>query len=277
MPKPLQPISIAALALLALAPVALAQAIGEKTPPELAGVGVVEHLGAQLDLNLQFTAEDGYQHPLREYFASGRPVILNLLYYNCPMLCNLVLNGQVAALRKIDWTPGKEYEIVTISIDPTENYALAKSKKAGYLASYERPAPGWHFLTDYNGSVARLASQIGFGYKRDEATGQYAHAAVIYVITPEGKVSRYLYGINFKPFDIRLSLVEAAREKFGLSAEKFLLYCFHYDPVAKSYTLFARNVMRIGGALSLLVLGLALFFLWRRERLPSTYPMVNAK
>lgn len=269
--------SIAALALIALFTPAFAQVTGEQTPPELAGVEVEEHLGAQLDLDLQFTAEDGYQYPLRKYFASGRPVILNLVYYTCPMLCNLVLNGQVAALRKIDWTPGKEYEIVTISIDPTENYAIARSKKATYLESYERPAPGWHFLTDYNGSVARLAKQVGFSYKLDEKTGQYAHPAVIYVITPEGKVSRYLYGINFKPFDIRLALVEAAKEKFGLSAEKFLLYCFHYDPAAKSYTLFARNVMRIGGVLSMLILGLALFILWRRERLPSTHLMVNAK
>ncbi|HPT29284.1 MAG TPA: SCO family protein, partial [Bryobacteraceae bacterium] len=188
-----------------------------------------------------------------------------------------VLNGQVAALRKIDWTPGKEYEIVTISIDPTENYAIARSKKATYLESYARPAPGWHFLTDYNGSVARLAKQVGFNYKLDEKTGQYAHPAVIYAITPEGKVSRYLYGINFKPFDIRLALAEAAKGKSGMSAEKFLLYCFHYDPAAKSYTLFARNVMRFGGAASLLVLGFILFGLWRRERASSTHLMVNVK
>jgi protein SCO1/2 len=273
----LQQSSLATAIFIAFAALAAAQTAGEQTPHELEGVKVSEHLGAQLDLDLQFTAEDGYQHSLREYFQAGRPVILNLVYYTCPMLCNLVLNGQVAALRKIDSTPGKEFEIVTISIDPTENYAIARSKKATYLASYERPAPGWHFLTDYNGSTARLASQIGFNYKLDEKTGQYAHAAVIFVITPEGKVSRYLYGINFKPFDIRMALAEAAKGKFGSSIESFLLYCFHYDPVARSYTLFARNVMRIGGFFTLLILGLILFRLWRRDRAHSTHLMVNAK
>jgi protein SCO1/2 len=277
MHKLLQLSSLIALLAVVLAPAAVGQAVSTDKLHELEGVQVDEHLGAQIDLDLRFTAEDGYQHSLREYFSSGRPVILNLVYYTCPMLCNLVLNGQVAALRKIDWTPGKEYEVVTISIDPTENYAIAKSKKATYLESYERPAPGWHFLTDYNGSVARLASQVGFNYKLDERTGQYAHAAVIFVLTPEGKVSRYLYGINFKPFDIRLALVEAAKEKFGASFESFLLYCFHYDPAAKSYTLFARNIMRIGGLITLLILGLILLRLWRRDRAPSTPIMVNAK
>ncbi len=273
----LQQSSFVTALIVVFAALAGAQSAGEKPPPELEGVQVTEHLGAQIDLDLQFTAEDGYQHSLREYFKSGRPVILNLVYYTCPMLCNLVLNGQVAALRKIDWTPGKEFEIVTISIDPTENYGIARSKKASYLESYERPAPGWHFLTDYNGSTARLASQVGFNYKLDDKTGQYAHAAVIFVITPEGKVSRYLYGINFKPFDIRLALAEAAKEHFGASVESFLLYCFHYDPVARSYTLFARNVMRIGGFFTMLILGWILFRLWRRDRTLSTHLMVNAK
>ncbi len=277
MSRLLQQSSLAAALLLALASPAAAQAVSDQPLRELQGVQVVEHLGAQLDLDLQFTAEDGYQHSLREFFKPGRPVILNLVYYTCPMLCNLVLNGQVAALRKLDSTPGKEFEIVTISIDPTENYAIARTKKASYLESYARPAPGWHFLTDYNGSTARLASQIGFNYKLDEKTGQYAHAAVIFVITPEGKVSRYLYGINFKPFDIRLALAEAAKEHTGASLEKFLLYCFHYDPVARSYTLFARNVMRIGGFVTLLILGLILLRLWRRDRTPSTPLMVNVK
>lgn len=253
-------------ALLLAAHSAPAQRLAHETPAELAGVGVVERLGEQINLDLQFTAEDGYQKPLREYFASGRPVILNLVYYTCPMLCNLVLNAQTEAIRKIPWTPGKEYEIVTISIDPTENYGIARNKKAAYLTSFEREAPGWHFLADYNGSAARLAAQVGFGYKLDERTGQYAHSAVIFVLTPDGRVSRYLYGIKYKPLDIRLALAEAAEGKLGMTVEKFLLYCFHYDPDARSYTLFARNIMRGGGALLLLVMGFVLFRLWRRER-----------
>lgn len=273
---------LAAIALLfsVALPVRAQQPIpSDKVPGELEGVGVVEHLGTQVNLDLQFMAEDGYQKPLREYFKSGRPVILNLVYYTCPMLCNLVLNAQTEAIRQMPWTPGKEYEIVTISIDPTENYGIARNKKAAYLASFEREAPGWHFLADYNGNVARLAQQVGFGYKLDERTGQYAHSAVIFVLTPEGKISRYLYGIKFKPMDIRLALAEASKGKSGMSVEKVLLYCFHYDPDAKSYTLFARNFMRGGGVLMLLILGFVLYRFWRRERASSSHApaMVNSK
>ena len=152
-----------------------------------------------MDLDLTFIAEDGYPVKLRDYFDKGKPVLLNLVYYTCPMLCNLVLNAQVEALRNVPWTPGNEFEIVTISIDPTENFKMASDKKASYLTSYERPAPGWHLLVDNDGNVQKLARQVGFGYKLNEATGQYAHAAAIFVLTPEGKVSRYLYGVKFKP------------------------------------------------------------------------------
>lgn len=254
-----------------------AETLDEKTPKELEGVNVTEKLGQSVNLDLQFTGEDGYPHSLREYFAKGRPVLLNLVYYSCPMLCNLVLNGQVAALRQLDWTPGKEFEVVTISIDPTENYGLAKNKKIAYLASYDREAPGWHFLTDYNGSTAKLAEQVGFGYRRDDKSGQYAHPAVIFLLTPEGKMSRYLYGVKFKPLDIKLGLIEAAQEKFGIS-ERILFYCFHYDPAAKSFVPFARNFMRIGGLMTVLALGIVLFRLFRRDRrIPHGGLMVNAK
>lgn len=267
----------AALLLAALAPPAGAQGLvrpdgpssslrAEQTPGELEGVKVDEQLGAMIDLNLEFVGEDGYPHPLSEYFRKGRPVILNLVYYTCPMLCNLVLNAQVAALREVPGTPGNEFEVVTASIDPTENFGLARSKKAAYLASYDRPAPGWHFLSDYKDNVRTLARQVGFGYRLDPKTGQYAHAAAIFVLTPDGKVSRYLYGIKFKPFDIRMALTEASQGKTGSSVDKILLYCFHYDPAEKAYVLFARNVMRLGGVATLLLVGIVLWFLWRREK-----------
>lgn len=266
------------IAVLAALP-ATAQVLAQDSLAELSGVGVEEKLGAGINLDLMFTAEDGYQKPLSAYFHKGRPVILNLVYYTCPMLCNLVLNAQTEALRNISWTPGNEYEIVTISIDPTENYGIARNKKSAYLTSFEREAPGWHFLTDYNGNVARLAQQVGFGYRLDPRTGQYAHSAVIFVLTPEGKISRYLYGVKFKPLDIRLSLAEAAQGRTGMTVEKFLLYCFHYDPEAKSYTLFARNLMRFGGLAVLLLLGSVLYGFWRRERqlAAAARMMVNAK
>lgn len=272
--------SLALAALLTLAAVpARAQKLAHETPPELEGVGVTEKLGAQINLELQFMAEDGYQKPLRSYFQKGRPVILNLVYYTCPMLCNMVLNAQTEAIRNLPWTPGDEYEIVTVSIDPTENYGIARNKKTAYLTSFEREAPGWHFLTDYNGNVVRLAEQVGFSYRFDERTGQYAHSAVIMILTPDGRVSRYLYGVKFKPLDIRLSLAEAAEGKLGMTLEKFLLYCFHYDPESRAYVLFARNLMRGGGVAVMLVLALVLYRFWRRERELAVAQrlLVNAK
>ena len=255
-----------------------AQSPDERTPRELEGVSITEHLGQKVDLNLTFIGEDGYPHALREYFQSGRPVVLNLVYYSCPMLCNLVMNGQTQALRKLSWTIGKEFDVVTISIDPTEDFGLARKKKATYLASYERETSGWHFLVDHEANVKKLAAQVGFGYRLDPQTGQYAHAAAIFVVSPEGMLSRYLYGVSFKPLDLRLALTEAAGERAGAS-DRILLYCFHYDPASRGYVPFARNFMRTGGLLALLVLVLALAGLWRRERLHSfsNRPMVTAK
>lgn len=231
---------------------------------ETEGTGVDEKLGQKIDLNLTFIGEDGRTHSLKEYFSSGRPVILNLVYYTCPMLCNLTLNGQVAVLRELAWTPGKEFEVVTISIDPTESFEIAKNKKEAYISNFDKPVGGgWHFLVDHEGNVKKLADQIGFRYKLDEAQKQYAHASAIMVMTPEGMVSRYLYGIKFKERDLRLALTEAASEKFGLSFEKILLMCYHYDPAAKSYVMFATNFMKLGGLLSMVVLAIFLFRYWR--------------
>lgn len=231
---------------------------------ETEGTGVDEKLGQKIDLSLTFIGEDGRTHSLKEYFSSGRPVILNLVYYTCPMLCNLTLNGQVAVLRELAWTPGKEFEVVTISIDPTESFEIAKNKKEAYISNFDKPVGGgWHFLVDHEGNVKKLADQIGFRYKLDEAQKQYAHASAIMVLTPEGMVSRYLYGIKFKERDLRLALTEAASEKFGLSFEKILLMCYHYDPAAKSYVMFATNFMKLGGLLSMVVLAIFLFRYWR--------------
>lgn len=255
---------IAALLLLGAA---LAQADTVR-PPELEGVGIDEKLNQPVDLNLEFIAENGYPVRLGDYFHKGRPVILNLVYYTCPMLCNLVLNGQTTALRSIPWTPGNEFEVVTISINPTEHFGMAREKKAVYLNSYDRPAPGWHFLVDKDQNVKKLADEVGFRYKYDPRQGQYAHAAAIMLLTPEGRVSRYLYGIRFSPRDLRLALTEAGEGKFGFT-EQLLLLCFHYDPQARSYVLFAANVMRGGGALVVLILAFVLWRLWRHERLGS--------
>jgi protein SCO1/2 len=270
--------SLLALAIAVLGGQLFAQSREEMKPKELEEVGVTEHLNEQVDLNLTFIAEDGYAHALREYFHSGRPVVLNLVYYTCKMLCNVVLNAQVQSLRKIDWTPGEQYEIVTVSIDPAENFQLAREKKASYLESFGRPAPGWHFLADNGGNVRKLARQVGFGYKFDEGTAQYAHPAVVFVLTPEGKVSRYLYGVQFKPLDVRLALTEASEGKFGVT-DRILLFCYHYDPLAKGYVPFAQNIMKSGGILTVLLMGFGLSRLWRRERIQAALNrgMVTAK
>jgi protein SCO1/2 len=267
-----------ALAIFALSAFALADSPQERKPRELEEVGVTERLNSNIDLNLTFIGEDGYSHPLSEYFHTGRPVILNLVYYSCKMLCNIVLNAQVQALRQLDWTPGDQYEIVTVSIDPAENFQLARDKKAAYLASYERPAPGWHFLTDEHDNARKLARQVGFGYKYDEQSDQFAHPAVIFLLSPEGRVCRYLYGIHFKPLDVRLGLTEAAKGKTGVT-ERILLFCFHYDPAAKGYVPFAQNFMKIGGILTILIFGFVLYRLWLFERHRAALPegMVTSK
>jgi protein SCO1/2 len=233
-------------------------------PRELQGVGVEEHLNQAVDLNLTFTAENGYPVALRDFFHQDKPVLVNLVYYSCPMLCTMVLNGQTAALRELAWTPGREFEVVTISIDPKDTFDLARKKRASYIENYGRPAPGWHFLTSDSDKVKKLADQLGFHYRYVEAQAQYAHPAAIMVLTPEGRISRYLYGIHFNPRDVRLALTEAAQGRFGLS-DRILLYCFHYDPQARGYVLFAANLMRAAGALTVVLLVLILGRLWRRE------------
>lgn len=260
--------SFLAAAMLLSAPLLRAQEL--QTPPELAGVDVIEHIGDRINLDLQFTAENGYQVPLRSLFDKGKPVLLNFVYYRCPMLCNLVLNGQTAALRDLAWTVGKEFDVVTISIAPEEHFGLAKAKKKYYLETYGRPTNGgWSFLTDFEGNTRRLADQVGFKYRWDEKTQQWAHAAAIMLLTPDGRISRYLYGVRFKDRDLRLGLTEASEGKLGGVGEKLLLFCFHYDPEARGYVPFARNIMKIGGGLSVLLLGVVLSFLFRRERQAS--------
>jgi protein SCO1 len=232
-------------------------------PREAEGVGVDEHLGRNVDLSLTFTGEDGNPVPLQSFFHQGRPVILNLVYYKCPMLCDLILNGQVEAMRHIPWTPGKEYEIVTISINPKETSEIARQKKTTYLSDYDKPAPGWHFLTDDNNHAKTLAEEIGYHYRYDRRQDQYAHPAAVMILTPEGKIARYLYGVRFRPVDVRFALAEASEGRMTLTVEKILLLCYHYDPNANRYVLFATNFMKAGGALTVCLIA---FFIWRMLR-----------
>jgi protein SCO1/2 len=236
-------------------------------PMQLEGVGVDEHLGRSIDLNLTFIAENGYPVQLKDYFNQGRPVVLDLVYYKCPMLCTLILNAQTQTMRDIPWMPGKDYEVVTISIDPREAFDVAREKKATYLGIYDRPAPGWHFLTDKDGNAKRLAELVGFHYRYDEKQEQYAHASAIMILTPDGKMSRYLYGIRYPTRDFRFALAEAAEGRLTMAIDKILLFCYHYDPQANRYVLFAMNVMRGGGILTVLIISFTLWRLFRADRL----------
>jgi protein SCO1 len=252
---------------LALALAATAAAQINKLPPELEGVGVVENLGVQVDPNLEFIAENGRFVKLGQYLNQGRPVLLNFAYYTCPMLCSMVLNGMTSSIREIPWTPGKEFEILTISIDPRETNELAAKKKEAQLASYGRPAPGWHFLSDNDGNAKKLAEATGFHYRWDKSREQYAHSAALILLTPDGKVARYLYGIKYKAFDLRLGLTEAAEGKLkGGGMENFLLFCYQYDPASRGYVMAAKNLMRAGGALTVLLLGFTIIRLFRQEK-----------
>jgi len=239
------------------------------TPRQLEGVGIDEHLGRPVDLSFQFIDETGYPVALKSFFNKDKPVILDLVYYTCPMLCNLILNGQVDAMKDLAWTPGKEYEVVTISINPQETFDLARHKKETYLGIYDRPAPGWHFLSDYHGNAKRLAEEMGFHYRYDAKQDQFAHASAIMVLTPEGKIARYLYGIRFRSRDLRFALTEAAEGRSTAAIDKILLWCYHYDPQANAYVLFAQNLMKAGGVLTMLIMGFILWRLFKAEKLRS--------
>lgn len=237
-------------------------------PDELKGIGVTEHLGDKITTDLTFKDETGKSVMLSDYFKSGRPVLLNLVYYKCPSLCNFLLNGLVKGLKSLDWTPGNQFEIVTVSINPQENYELASRKKNAYIEDYGRSKAesGWHFLTGEESQIQKLSSEVGFNYRYDPKERQYAHTAVLFALTPEGKISRYLYGIEFKNQDLKLALLEASNGKVGTVVDRFLLFCFQYDPLTKKYSIYVTKLMEVACGITVLVLGTYLMIFWRRQR-----------
>jgi len=245
---------------------AFAQLAGP-APPEMEGVGVTEHPDVQLPLDLAFKDEDGRTVTLADYFKGDRPVILTLNYYRCPMLCTLQLNGLIDGLKRMPWTPGEQFRIVTVSIDPLETPQLARLKKQSYMKDYGRPAAagGWHFLTGQEANIRKLADTVGFAYRYDKTSDQYVHAAALFVCTPDGRVSRYLYGVMYDPQTLRLSLVEAGEGKVGSTRDRVLLFCFHYDAAKGRYGPTAFTIMRIGGALTAIAVAGMLLVFWRRE------------
>jgi protein SCO1/2 len=237
-------------------------------PPEpLQRVGVVEHLDATVPLDVPFLDEDGNQVTLREYLNDDLPVILTLNYYRCPMLCGLQLNGFLEGLRQLDWSIGERFRIVTISIDPLEGPELASAKKASYLTEYGRAGAGegWSFLTGGKPAIDAVAEAVGFGYEYDDESAQYAHAAALMILTPEGHVARYLYGIEYPPGQLRMALLEASRGEIGSTLDQVMLFCYQYDPSSRRYAPVAMNIMRVGGGLTASILGLALGLMWAND------------
>ena len=236
-------------------------------PPGLEHVGIDQRLNEQLPLDLQFKDENGNTVRLGAYFHSGRPVLLNFVYYECPMLCGEVLNGVSAALKVLKFTPGKEFEVVTVSIDPREKPPLAAAKKKTYMERLGRPdaAAGWHFLTGDREQIDALANAAGWHYQFDTKTNQFAHAAGIMLVTPQGKLAQYYYGVEYSARDLRLGIIEASQNKIGSIADQVLLYCYHYDPRIGKYGAVVTNIMRAAGALTAVLLGGFLVLMFRRE------------
>jgi protein SCO1/2 len=233
-------------------------------PAALRNIGVDQKLNEQVPLNLVFHDEAGQDAPLASYFGS-RPVVLAMVYYQCPMLCTQILNGLVMSLRYMTLESGQDFEVIAVSIDPTETPALAAKKKAEYVRRYAKGSAGWHFLTGAEPQIKQLASAVGFRYAYDPKTKQYAHASAIMVLTPSGRLSRYFYGIEYSPRDLRLGLVEASENKIGTPVDQVLLYCYHFDPSTGKYSAIVMNIVRLAGLLTLLIFGPLLIWLWRSD------------
>ncbi len=243
----------------------------ESDPSELKGIDVTEQSGESIPLNLLFRSDKGDTVALERYFSEGKPVIMALHYSDCPMLCSLVLNSLSNGVRNLGFQPGVDYRILTVSVNPDETLERCQMTSERYNKTLKpgATADAWTFFTGAQPQIDSLANALGFGYYKVEETGEYAHPAVLHILTPAGKISRYLFGIDFRERDLRLALVEASEGKIGNTVDRLILYCFHYDPNAKGYVVMAGNVMRIGGILSVILLGSIIGIYWRKDRMRS--------
>lgn len=257
--------------LLASLVLALALAIAASahaTPPALVNVDIDEHLGARLPLDLGFVDQDRRHVELGDYFRDGRPTVLVLAYFRCPMLCDLVLRGVVDSIARQGLVLGRDFRALTVSIDPKDTPAQASLKQHGMLQAFDKPfaTDAWPFLVGNPPEIAALARRLGFQYAYDPKSDQYAHPAVAFIITPDGRISRYLYGVKFRPLDVRLALDEAAHGKIGGIVDRVLLTCFHYDPATRRYGLYIQGALRGVAALTVFLVGGMLALLWRNDR-----------
>ncbi|MDQ6803268.1 MAG: SCO family protein [Acidobacteriota bacterium] len=241
------------------------------TPPKLPGeVSIRQNLNAQLPLDLMFRDESGAIVRLRDYF-HGKPVLINFMYYRCPMLCSMVMEGISSSLTELKFNVGEEFDVITVSIDPRDMPREAAAKKDKYVKRYGRlgAAKGWHFLTGHDSSIHALTNAVGFHYAYDPEHDQFAHGTVLIVATPQGRISRYLYGFEYKPRDVRLALVEASASKIGTASDQLLLLCYHYDPATGKYSRSAMNLVRAGGIATVLSLASFIIIMIRKERRAS--------
>ncbi len=240
---------------------------GQQGPSVVSRVGFDQNLGTDVDLDLAFRDETGKAVKLGDYFGA-KPVLLTLVYYRCPMLCTLELNGLARSLKPLSLDVGKEFEVVTVSIDPEETPALAAEKKAGYLRRYNRPGAekGWHFLTGDKPAIERLTRAAGFRYAYNPRTKLFAHAAGLVILTPKGRIARYFYGIDYSARDVQFGLLEASAGKVGSPISRFLLLCYHYDPASGKYTLAIMSLVQVLGTATALALATFLLVMFRRDR-----------
>jgi len=254
--------AVLSIVLLACCP---ATRVAAETPQALQGVGFDQRLNEQVPLDVTLTDDSGRQVQLGDYFGE-KPVILALVYYQCPRLCTLVLNGLVQGMLEMPFTAGKEFEVVTVSFDPRETWELAASKKEAYLQRYRRSGAesGWHFLTGDENQIRRLTEAVGFRYRFDEAQKQFVHASGIMILTPQGRLSRYFYDVRYSGRDLRLGLIEASNNKIGSAVDQILLYCFHYDPTLGKYSASVMAFIRAGGVLTMLSIAGFVLVLVRR-------------
>jgi protein SCO1 len=236
-------------------------------PEVLKNVGLDQKLNAQVPLDLTFKDEHGGTVSLGQLL-QGKPAILTMVYYKCPMLCTEVLNATLNSLKEVPLEIGKDFSVITVSIDPTEKPVLAEAKQIMYTGLYGRPGAvhGWHFLTGNEEQIQKLAAAVGFRFVYDKESSQFAHASGIMVMTPEGRLSRYFYGLSYQPRDVRLALVEAGEGKIGSTVDEIMLFCFHYDPVTGKYAVTILHLVRIAGALSVLGIALMIYIFLKREK-----------
>jgi protein SCO1/2 len=241
-------------------------------PKEFEGVGISERLGVTLDLTTEVVNEAGQSVPLGAFFDGKTPVILSLVYYSCPALCNLHLNGLIAGLREMDWSAGEKFRVIALSFDSKEGFETAAKKKVNYLKEYNRPGTdsGWNFLTASQASVEKITQQVGFDFKWNNEAQEWAHASAAIVLTPGGKVSRYLHGVAFDKGSLKLALSEATDGKIGNLVDRLVMYCFMYDPKQSKYTLAAFRLVQLGGGLMVVVLAAVMIPFWMRSRRERT-------